>query len=105
MGGRSKPGSEIAEVKKKLRRLADDILAGKVNPYKGSVASQVLGTWLKACDTEIRQTEATVKLRELEEIKLREFEEIRHELREVRELYEDSKQEGKKGNPWASWTN
>ena len=42
-GGKSKPGSELAQLKRKLITLGDDVLAGKVDKGKASVAAQCYG--------------------------------------------------------------
>jgi len=62
-GGKSKPGSELAQLKRKLITLGDDVLAGKVDKGKASVAAQCYGVAIKA-------TEAEVKVRELEESRI-----------------------------------
>jgi hypothetical protein len=62
-GGKSKPGSELAQLKRKLITLGDDVLSGKVDKGKASVAAVCYGTAIKA-------TEAEVKVRELEESRI-----------------------------------
>ncbi len=62
-GGRSKPGSELARLKRKLITLGDDVLSGSVEKGKASVAAQCYGVAIKA-------TEAEVKVRELEESRI-----------------------------------
>src|SRR5215208_8232956 len=59
--GKSKPGWELVEVKRQLRGIADDVIAGRLETSKGSVAAQVLGVFLRCVEQERRQ-------RELEEL-------------------------------------
>jgi hypothetical protein len=99
--GRSKPASEIAEVKCQLRKLAEDCRAGRVNTGVASVTSQVLGIWLKAADTEIREREATVKEREFVEIGKPEFETLQSEVQEVRQMLDEREAREKRGTAWA----
>ena len=61
--GKTKPGGELAVVKRQLREIADDVISGKLETSKGSVAAQVLGVYLRAVEQERRQRE----LEELEE--------------------------------------
>ena len=62
-GGRSKPTSELVRLKHKLITLGDDVLSGKMDKGKASVAAQCYGVAIKA-------TEAEVKVRELQESRL-----------------------------------
>ena len=63
--GRSKgPMSEIAEIKRRLKELVEEILEGKVDKSKGSVAIQGYGALRGYFDLES-------KVRELEEIEAR----------------------------------
>ncbi len=62
-GGRSKPGSELGQLKRKLIALGDDVLAGSVDKGKASVAAQCYGVAIKA-------VEAETKNRELEESRI-----------------------------------
>ncbi len=64
-------GKEIPAVKSLLRRLADDVISGEATTSRASVAAQVLGVFLRACETEIRvreQTELSERLEELERL-------------------------------------
>jgi len=65
------------------------------------VASQVLGIWLKAVDTEIREREATVKEREFVEVRLPEFQHLQGEVAELRELMEQKSTTNRRSGPWA----
>ncbi len=62
-GGKSKPGSELAQLKRKLIALGDDVLSGSVDKGKASVAAQCYGV-------AIRAVEAETKNRELEESRI-----------------------------------
>ncbi len=99
--GSAKPGSEIAEVKAQLRKLADDCLAGKIKPGVAAVTHQILGTWLKALDSEARQREVTVREREFIEIRKPEFEQLQGEVAELRELMERQRTQDRRSGPWA----
>jgi hypothetical protein len=50
-------GSEIVQVKQQLRQLSDDVVNGAIPPGVGSVAGQLLGVFLKACEAERKQRE------------------------------------------------
>ena len=72
--GKTRTGGELPEVKNKLRQLADDVLAGRVSKGEGSVAAQILGVYLRACETELKireQTELEQRLAALEELQER----------------------------------
>ena len=56
--GKTKPGGELAVVKRQLREIADDVISGKLETSKGSVAAQVLGVYLRAVEQERRQRES-----------------------------------------------
>ena len=62
--GKTKPRGELAVVKRQLREIADDVISGKLETSKGSVAAQVLGVYLRAVEQERRQ-------RQLEELEAR----------------------------------
>lgn len=67
---RSKPHGELHAVKSQLRQLADDVLAGNVDKGIASVAAQVLGVYIRACeqDRKIReQDELLERLAALEQ--------------------------------------
>ena len=73
--GRSKPGSELSEVKRTLRELADDVLEGKRGRADASVAAQILGVFLRAIEQERRVKEAEefeARLSALEELQAKE---------------------------------
>ena len=101
LAGRSRSGGEIHEVKAKLRKLADDVLAKKVDKGTGSVVSQILGVLLKAIEVELRERETTVKEREFTEIKLPEFSQLQAEVAELREFLDQQSSNERSGNSWA----
>ena len=55
---RSKPSRELRAVKEQLRGLADDVLAGTVDQDAASVASRILGVYLRAVEQERKIKEA-----------------------------------------------
>jgi hypothetical protein len=70
-GSWTKGVPELASLKRDLRKLAEDVLEGKISTGKGSVVNQVLGTFLKVIEQERRQREQeqlAVELAELKEI-------------------------------------
>lgn len=59
-GGRARgPGPELREVQGQLRDLAADVLSGKVDKGKASVAAQVFGVYVRSVETarRLRETE------------------------------------------------
>ncbi len=65
----SRKRNEIVEVKKQLRRLANNVLSGDVDRADASVCAQILGVWLKAADLQRKvqeQDELLVRIEELE---------------------------------------
>ena len=68
-GGRGRPVVEVADVKRRLLSLADDVLEGKVKREVGNAVSQILNTYLKAVTVELKakeQEELEQRLEELE---------------------------------------
>jgi hypothetical protein len=55
--GRMKSGGEIADIKAKLREVADDVLEGKTNTARGSVYATLYGVLLRAIEAERKQHE------------------------------------------------
>ena len=51
------PG-ELADVKAQLRTIAADVLEGRLDKGKGSVAAQILGVWARVTEVERRVKEA-----------------------------------------------
>ncbi len=62
--GRGRPMAELADIKSRLSRLAEDVLAGGVDKGVAAVASQVLNVYLRAVSVEL-------KVREVEELEAR----------------------------------
>jgi hypothetical protein len=62
--GRGRPLTEVGQVKKRLSKLADDVLSGAVERPTGAVVSQIYNVLLRGIDLEI-------KARELDEIETR----------------------------------
>jgi hypothetical protein len=68
-GGKSKPGRELLDVKRRLSALADDVLEGNVDKGAAGVVSQVLNGYLRAIGMELKVKEVEeleVRLQELE---------------------------------------
>lgn len=101
IAGRSKPATEVHEVKRQLRKLANDVLSGAVNTSKGSVLSQILRVWLKAAEVEIRERETAAKEREFTEIRLPEFSQLQSEVAELRELLDQQNSSKRSASTWA----
>ena len=74
---RSKPMRELIDVKRRLRELADDVIAGSVDRADAAVAGQLLGTFIRAVSAEIKLKE----ILELEE-RLSRLEALREERHE-----------------------
>ena len=49
---RSKPGAEVRELKDRLGTLADDVLAGRVDPKAAAVATQIVGAYARLLEFE-----------------------------------------------------
>ena len=56
-GGKSKPGSELALLKRKLIQLGDNVLAGKAHRGNAAVAATCYGTAIKAVEAEVKVKE------------------------------------------------
>ena len=61
---RTKPGGEIKALKDRMRTLADDVLAGRVEPKAGAVVTQIANTYTRLLELE-------KKFKEHEEFELR----------------------------------
>lgn len=101
IAGRSKQGSEIAEIKRKLRELYDDTRSGRIPTNVGQVCGTIAGVQLKVLDTEIKEREVTVKERELTEIRIPEFTQLQGEVEELREMLADKESRNGRGSAWA----
>jgi hypothetical protein len=60
---RSKPRRELADVKDKLRELADAVMAGDADRADAAVAGQLYGTYIRAVSVEVKLKE-TLELEE-----------------------------------------
>src|SRR5829696_2056418 len=56
-GGRGRPQAELADIKRRLSGLADDVLGGRQDKGVAAVASQVLNVCLRAVSVELRVRE------------------------------------------------
>ena len=61
---RSKPGGEISALKEQLKKLADDVLAGRVGPKAGAVVAQAANVYARLIQLEM-------KVKELDEFEAR----------------------------------
>jgi hypothetical protein len=69
-GGRGRPQAELADIKRRLSELADDVLEGRQDKGVAAVASQVLNVYLRAVSVELKvreQQELIERLEALEE--------------------------------------
>jgi len=67
---RSKPGAEVRDLKDRLGTLADDVLAGRVEPKAAAVATQIIGAYARLLEFERKvkeQEEFENRLAALEE--------------------------------------
>ncbi len=67
-GGKAKASGELANIKRRLSNLADDVLAGEVDRGVGAVASQILNVYLRAVSVELKVVEQTELIERLEEL-------------------------------------
>src|SRR5215203_4905296 len=63
-GGRGRPLVELADVKRQLRELADDVMSGTADRANAAVAGQLLSQFLRAVTVEL-------KVKEIDEIEAR----------------------------------
>jgi hypothetical protein len=49
---RTKPGGEIKDLKEQMRTLADDVLAGQVEPKAAAVVTQIVGAYTRLLELE-----------------------------------------------------
>jgi hypothetical protein len=69
-GGKAKANRDLADVKGRLRALAEDVLSGAVDKGVGAVVSTIWGVYLRAVSTELavkEQLELIERLENLEE--------------------------------------
>jgi hypothetical protein len=64
----SQKKSEVVEVKRQLRRLVKEVLEGGVERADAAVCAQLLGVWLRACDTQRKERELEELLVRIEEL-------------------------------------
>ena len=65
-GGRGRPLADLGDVKKQLRSLADDVIAGQQDRGRAAVASQVLNVYLRALSVELKVREQDEILQRLD---------------------------------------
>ncbi len=65
---RSKPSRELADVKARLSRLADDVLSGEADRSRAAVAGQLFNVYLRAVSVEIKQREQEEIIARIEEL-------------------------------------
>jgi len=65
-GGRGRPQAELADIKRRLSDLADDVLQGRQDKGVAAVASQVLNVYLRAISVELKAKEQAELLERLE---------------------------------------
>ncbi len=66
--GRSKPNRNVADIKRRLSDLADEVLDGNVDKGVGAVVSQILNVYLRAISVELKVVEQTELIERLEEL-------------------------------------
>jgi hypothetical protein len=64
--GRGRPLVELADVKRQLREVADDVIAGRTEKGNAAVAGQLLGTFLRAVSVELKVREQDEILQRLD---------------------------------------
>ena len=67
-GGKSKPNRELADIKRRLIKLAEAVLAGEVDRASAAVAGQLLNTVIRAVGVELRVREQLDLIGRLEEL-------------------------------------
>lgn len=67
-GGKSKPNRELAEIKARLRELAEDVMAGRVNRASAAIAGQLYNTVIRAVGVELKVREQQDLIERLEEL-------------------------------------
>ena len=69
-GGRGRPTTELAGIKARLERLAEDVLAGRIDRSDAAVAGQLLNYAIRALSVGLKareQEELEARLTEIEE--------------------------------------
>jgi hypothetical protein len=67
-GGRGRPGADFADLKRDVRKVIDDVLAGNVLQGPGAVALQGYNTLLRATKVELEIREQTELIERMEEL-------------------------------------
>lgn len=67
-GGKSKPNRELADIKRRLLKMTDNVLAGGVDRSDAAVAGQLLNTVIRAVSVELKVTEQQDLIERLEEL-------------------------------------
>jgi hypothetical protein len=93
--GRSKAGSVLYDLYRKLDNLGDEVAAGRTNRADASVAAQCYGVAVKAY-------EAWIKHREFEEITLVEHLQLKQEVEELRDYVETQQAASRRHTTWGS---
>ena len=65
-GGRGRPQTELADIKRRLSDLAADVLEGRQDKGVAAVASQVLNVYLRAVSVELKVKEQAELIERLE---------------------------------------
>lgn len=65
-GGKSRANRDLLDVKARLRQLAEDVLAGRVDKGRGAVVSTIWGVYLRAVSTELAVKEQLELIERLE---------------------------------------
>jgi hypothetical protein len=67
-GGRNKPSKELVDIKSRLSQLAEDVLEGAVEKSTGAIVSQILNTYIRALDVELKAIEQLQIVERLEAV-------------------------------------
>ena len=67
-GGRGRPGADLADLKRDVRKVIDDVLSGEVPQGPGAVALQGYNTLLRATKVELDIREQQDVLERMEEL-------------------------------------
>ena len=63
-GGKARGAGELTDIKRRLRDLSEDVIAGRADRGDAAVAGQLLGTYIRAVSVEM-------KVKEVEELEAR----------------------------------
>src|SRR5215217_6132801 len=70
-GGRSRLGGDLSAIKKDLRQLADDVLAGRQDKGTAAVAAQIFGVLVRANLAELKSREVEELQKRIEQLEER----------------------------------